>query len=141
MVAGRIVYEYDQGTWNEWHVVLNNGASAWLSDAQDQYAVTAVSNQTNLPEKSSVRVGSRFTWNGVTYTATTITEAHYRGVEGELPFQYWGKQQSLFIDLRTADAAFATLDYSDSQPVLYLGESVDFDELHLKNLREFEGWS
>jgi uncharacterized protein DUF4178 len=141
MVAGRIVYEYDQGTWNEWHVVLNNGASAWLSDAQNQYAVTVLSNQANLPDKSSVQVGSRFTWNGVTYTATTITEAHYRGVEGELPFQYSGKQQSLFIDLQTANSAFATLDYSDPQPFLYIGESFAFEDLHLKNLRQFEGWS
>jgi hypothetical protein len=36
---------------------------------------------------------------------------------------------------------FATLDYSDDPPTLYLGESVAFDGLRLKNLRSFEGWS
>jgi hypothetical protein len=36
---------------------------------------------------------------------------------------------------------FATIDYGDDSPVLYLGESVDFDQLRLKNLRTFEGWS
>jgi hypothetical protein len=36
---------------------------------------------------------------------------------------------------------FATVDYSDETPALYLGESVEFDDLHLKNLRKFEGWS
>ena len=33
------------------------------------------------------------------------------------------------------------LDYSDHEPVLYLGELVEFDDLKLKNLRSFEGWS
>jgi len=36
---------------------------------------------------------------------------------------------------------FGTIDYSDDEPALYLGEFVDFDSLKLKNLRSFEGWS
>ncbi len=140
-VAGRIIYEYDQGTWNEWHIVMNDGASGWLSDAQDEYAVTFASTESNLPVKTAVAVGSRFNWNGTAYTATVITEARYRGVEGELPFQYWGKDNAIFIDLRSTTAAFATLDYSDPEPKLYLGEMVEFDDLRLKNLRSFEGWS
>jgi hypothetical protein len=35
---------------------------------------------------------------------------------------------------------FATLDYSDAAPVLYIGQTVDFDALRLKNVRTFEGW-
>ena len=38
-VAGRIIYDYAEGSWNEWHIVMNDGRSAWLSDAQSQYAV------------------------------------------------------------------------------------------------------
>ena len=62
-------------------------------------------------------------------------------VEGELPFQYWDKRDVVFVDLMSEKGQFATLDYSDDSPVLYLGESVDFDQLSLKNLRAFEGWS
>jgi hypothetical protein len=40
----------------------------------------------------------------------------------------------------TERGKFATLDYSDESPALYLGESVEFDDLKLKNLRSFEGW-
>ena len=36
---------------------------------------------------------------------------------------------------------FATIDYSDEAPALYLGKAVEFEELNLKNLRKFEGWS
>ena len=61
-------------------------------------------------------------------------------MEGELPFVYWDKSDVLFADLRTTDGRFATIDYSDQKPLLFLGEAVDFDALRLKNLREFEGW-
>ena len=39
-VIGRIIYEYEQGGWNEWHIVFSDGISGWLSDAQLQYAVS-----------------------------------------------------------------------------------------------------
>lgn len=140
-VAGRIIYDYDEGSWNEWHVVLNTAGGAWLSDAQSQYAVTLAFQAAPLPALSAVHLGDRFTWNKVAFEATAITEARYRGVEGELPFQYWDKHEATFVDLRSAGGDFATLDYSDAEPVLYLGKMVEFDALRLKNLRAFEGWS
>ena len=57
-----------------------------------------------------------------------------------MPFQYWDKTNVTFVDLRTESGKFATLDYSDPQPALYLGEFVEFEDLKLKNLRSFEGW-
>ncbi len=62
-------------------------------------------------------------------------------MQGELPFQYWDKSDLLFADLRTADGDFATIDYSENPPLLFLGRAVEFDDLHFKNLRQFEGWS
>jgi hypothetical protein len=71
---------------------------------------------------------------------TSLTRAHYKGVQGELPFAYWDKSDVLFADLRTIDGRFATVDYSEEKPLLFLGEAVEFDSLKLKNLRAFEGW-
>jgi hypothetical protein len=141
VVIGRILYEYDQGGWNEWHVMMNDGVSAWLSDAQNEFAVSLPASGQNLPSASQIQVGQQFTWSNQRYTVSVITPANYRGVEGELPFQYWDKGVVTFADLRTESGKFATLDYSDEQPALYLGEYVEFDDLKLKNLRQFEGWS
>lgn len=138
---GRIVYEYDQGTWNEWHLMMNDGGSGWLSDAQDEYAVSFLAPGRKLPESGGFQVGEPFVWDNVTYSVSTITNAHYRGVEGELPFQYWDKGDVVFVDLHSETSKFATLDYSDAKPVLYLGELVEFENLALKNLHRFEGWS
>jgi hypothetical protein len=140
-VVGRILYEYEGGGWNEWHFVFSNGASGWLSDAQAEYAVTQVAtNAGELPGAETLHVGREFRWNNHSYRVTTLTRARYTAVQGELPFEYWDKEEVLFADLRSADRRFATLDYSGDAPLLFLGEAVDFEDLQLKNLRQFEGW-
>src|SRR5271155_4093703 len=55
VVTGRILYEYDQGGWNEWHIMMNDGASAWLSDAQDEYAISFAAAEQNLPSVSQIQ--------------------------------------------------------------------------------------
>jgi len=139
VAIGRIIYEYDQGSWNEWHLVMNDGTSGWLSDAQDDYVVTFAAPGRTLPKQC--KIGQEYTWDKEMYTVSTITKAHYRGVEGELPFQYWDKTDVIFVDLMSYTGKFATIDYSDDEPVLYLGESVEFESLKLRNLHSFEGWS
>jgi hypothetical protein len=120
---------------------MNHGVSQWLSDAQNEYMVTAAAQGLAIPAAKEVKINQHYIWNNVCYTVSTITEAHFRGVEGELPFQCWDKQDALFIDLRSENGSFATLDYSDDEPVLYCGRAVEFDDLSMKNLRTFEGWS
>ena len=141
VVIGRIIYEYELGTWNEWHLMLSDGSSGWLSDAQDEYAVSFAAPGRKLPEAAQCQVGHNLVWDNQRYTITTLTNAHYGGVEGELPFQYWDKEDVAFVDLLSETGKFASIDYSDERPVLYLGEMVEFDSLGLKNLRAFEGWS
>jgi len=141
VAIGRIIYDYEQGSWNEWHIMFNDGTDGWLSDAQDEYAMSFAAPGRKLPEAGLCQVGQECIWDNQRYTVTTITSAHYRGVQGELPFQYWDKEDVTFVDLRTQIGKFATIDYSDEKPALYLGEMVEFDSLGLKNLRSFEGWS
>jgi transcription initiation factor TFIIIB Brf1 subunit/transcription initiation factor TFIIB len=138
-VTGRIAYEYERGGWSEWHLAFGDGSSGWLSDAQAEYAVSFLAPDPGpLPAGGEIRRGQRFTWGGAEYQAAAVTRANYAGVEGELPFEYWDKEQVPFVDLKTADGRFATLDYSEPAPLLYLGEYVDFADLRLTGLREAE---
>jgi hypothetical protein len=139
VVVGRIIYEYEQGGWNEWHIVYNDGSSGWLADAQLEYDLSWLSNP-GQPLPPDATKGQTFQWQNKNYEVTSVTKAHYKGVQGELPFQYWDKSDMLFADLRTTSGDFATIDYSENPPMLFLGRAVEFDDLHLKNLREFEGW-
>ncbi len=140
VVAGRILYQYEQGTWNEWHIVLDGGIDGWLSDAQNEFAVSFPVTTPKLPTPNQAPLGKTFIWKETPFTVVSRTLAHYAGVEGELPFEYWDKDEVTFIDLRSTHSDFATLDYSDEEPALYIGKAVDFDSLRLRNLRTFEGW-
>ncbi|MGB0033905.1 MAG: DUF4178 domain-containing protein [Candidatus Acidiferrales bacterium] len=142
VVIGRIIYEYEQGGWNEWNAMMNDGTNAWLSDAQAEYAVSFAAPGRKLPSHAAdVKIGQEFIWDKQNYMVTSITRAHYKGVQGELPFEYWDEDEVMFADLRAETGQFATLDFSDDEPALYLGEMVAFEDLNLKNLRTYEGWS
>jgi hypothetical protein len=140
-VVGRILYEWEGGGWNEWHLMFQDGESGWLSDAQLEYFVSfRVDPGVELPTVDSLFRGRVYELAGQTYQVSTITRAGYVGVEGELPFEFWDKQISTFADLRSATSQFATIDYTEDPPILFAGQAVDFDALQLRNLREFEGW-
>ncbi len=94
-----------------------------------------------MPAAAEILRGKHFTFDQIDYEVATLTIASYKGVEGELPFPFYGKSDMLFADLKTEGRPFGTLDYSDPSPLLFLGEWVEFEELQLKNLRQFEGWS
>lgn len=139
-VTGRLVYEWEQGGWNEWHIVMGDGRSGWLSDAQLQYAVSFLAEGAQLPRQQEISRGKHVPYQKTDFEVSTLTVAMYKGFEGELPFPYYEKSDMLFADLRTAGREFGTLDYSEDPPLLFVGEWVEFEELQLKNLRQFEGW-
>jgi hypothetical protein len=132
-VVGRIIYKYELGHWNEWHIRFIDETSGWLSDAQAEYAVTRASTQEirAIPD-----VGDNVMIEQKTFKAMSVTKASYAGVEGELPFEYWDKAEVSFIDLRGDGDTFATIDQSESPPLVFVGEYEDFTELRFRNLRE-----
>jgi hypothetical protein len=142
VVVGRIIYAYERGGWNEWHLRLDGGTSAWLSDAQGDLAISTPATATELPSANEIRVGQAYAIDGMLFTVASLTRARYAGIEGELPFESWDRSEALFVDLDTDGRApgFATIDYSDGAPVAYVGSYVELEQLAARNLREFEGW-
>src|SRR5580693_3120132 len=129
-VLGRIIYAWENGGWNEWHIVFSDGTSGWLSDAQLQYAVSFLVPGVALPRENEISCGGQLTFSDIDFEVSTKTIATYKGVEGELPFPFYGKSNMLFADLRTASDDFATLDYSDqSAPMQFVGKTVPFEAL------------
>jgi hypothetical protein len=138
-VIGRIAYGWERGAWSEWHLAFGDGSSGWLSDAQDEYAVTfAVTEAATLPAAGTLAPGQEIALidEAPPYRVTTITRARYAGVEGELPFAYWGKEETPFVDLRSGEGRLATIDYSETPPLLFAGEVVPFGALEFRNLRD-----
>ena len=145
VVVGRIVYQYERGGWNEWHLRTMRGGSAWLSDAQGDLAIsTPAKNGGALPAADALKVGQSYAIDGTRFRVASLTRARYAGVEGELPFTTWDRSEALFADLDSDGSGdqlrFATIDYSDDTPVAYVGTYVELEQLAARNLRRFEGW-
>ena len=140
-VVGRIRYAHARGRWSEWHLRFADEASGWLSDAQLEWAV---SEQRPTPggiqAVDGLRPGRDVTLDGSRFTVASVTRARYLGVEGELPFEYWDKQEIVLVDLRTPTGRFATLDGSERPPLLFVGEALPYEALVLANVRAFDGW-
>ena len=141
-LVGRVQVKWEQGGWNEWYCVFDDGRAGWLSEAAGEYALSfAAAVPEPLPAWERLEPGLTVTLGGVAYEVTDRREAEVVAGEGELPFRVGSGWKLPSADLRNETARFATLDYSDDTPRLYLGEVIeDVARLKLRGLREFEGW-
>lgn len=138
-LIGRIQYRYDAGLWNEWHLLFDNGRSGWLSEAGGEYVLSMPRRVTEeLPRFESVHVGDDLALDGTSYRVTNLLTAECIAGEGELPFKVGGGYTAPVVDLRSEAGGFATLDYSDNpeRPLVFIGESVEFNSLGWSKLRE-----
>lgn len=141
--VGRIQLRYEAGLWNEWHLMFDDGKSGWLSEAQGFYCVTRqvhVENDFSW-DKLALRIGTRVALDGVDYTITNAEKARCVSGEGSLPFRVRDGFDVNSVDLRTPNAGFATLDFSEQPALVYLGKSYSFGDLQFSNLVEFENWA
>jgi hypothetical protein len=140
-VVGRIQLQFPAGYWNEWHLNFEGDQSGWLGEAQGTYVVTTLTPALGrLPDHGALKAGQPVQVNGENMTVKDIQVAMCIGGEGELPFKIEGGYMAPVVDLGTAGRRFATIDYSEDPPLLFLGESAEFDELQFENLKPLEGW-
>ncbi len=135
-LIGRIQIRYSQGYWNEWHLLFDDMRTGWLSEAGGEYVVSFLRHvQEPLPAFAELKIGQRFPVAGQPWTVSNIENAECVAGAGELPFKVGAGYPVATVDLRNG-ANFATLDYSETPPLLFVGEPVDFASLKMSNLRE-----
>src|SRR5204863_3928616 len=67
-IVGRIQYRYGAGVWNEWHVLMADGKSAWLSDASREYMITYLQPPQVVPKFAELRPGQQLKLGKETFT-------------------------------------------------------------------------
>lgn len=133
---GRIQMKYASGVWNEWHILFDDAKTGWLSDANGDYTVSfAEPSPSNLPAFTELRPGQAVNLAGQGFSVTNLEQATCIAGDGELPFQVGAGFPAPVADLRFG-SLFATLDYSETPPLLFIGASVERENLKLANLRQ-----
>ena len=136
-VIGRIQFDHGSGYWNEWYLNVD----AWIGEAQGLYVFTKQTPSLgSLPAWDGLEAGASVTVNNENFQVKELQEVRCVGGEGELPFPFESGSESTIADLATSGTRFATIDYSETPPLLFMGAYAGFDELQLTNLRRVDGW-
>jgi ribosomal protein S27E len=134
-VVGRLQLRYDDGGWNEWYLVFEDGGTGWLGDTSGQYTLTLDQGTLPAPAFGGLRPGQAINHAGASFIAADIRTARCTGGAGELPFAVGAGWEAKVADFRAGDR-FLTLDYSDADPPrAYLGQAVTLDALNCQLLR------
>jgi hypothetical protein len=134
-IVGRIQLRF------EWHLLFDDQRSGWLGEAAGIYAISFLSQvPEKIPKFEELHVGQTVILNKTPYEVTDVEKAFCIGGEGELPFPIGPGYSAPAADLAGPGNQFATLDYSEDPALVFNGEYVEFEGLHLSGLREIDGW-
>ncbi|MCM8596120.1 DUF4178 domain-containing protein [Accumulibacter sp.] len=135
-VIGRIQLDYDAGVWNEWHILFDDGRTGWLAEAAGELIVSSlIAARETLPAFETLAPEMPLCIGGRNYQVTDLETARCVSGEGELPFRVNAGYEVRTADLR-GDDRFLTIDYSETPPLVFAGETVGFADLALVGLRE-----
>lgn len=143
-LIGRMKIGWEDGCWNEWFMYTDSGKKGWLEEAQ---GFLAISFEETLPdsirkELQSPKLGHFVTLGGKPFSVADIKETECISSEGELPLVATKGIKSTAIDLISRDGGFASVEYDKEKgdARLYIGEYLEFNQLHFSHLRELPGW-
>lgn len=135
-LVGRLQYKYGEGTWTEWHAVLVDGSSAYLSEDNGAYVFsTPLAAQRDLPTADTFRVGSNITTAGKVFSVASNNLVALMSAQGELPHLPELGKSFAMVELRSADGAVLSLDYSSQPATASIGQAVLLDDLKLTGLQ------
>ena len=139
-LIGRLQQVWDQGYWNEWHMLISKKERAWLAEAQGFYGLCFEQSKITPPAKEKIAIGYEMKMGGRVYEVTDIKEVVTKAWEGELPSLVNPNSKFLSVDLSAEEPYFASFNYHEKGADVFLGVYKDFEALQFRNLRELEDW-
>jgi ribosomal protein L37AE/L43A len=137
-LVGRLQYRYNEGTWNEWHALFDNGRSGWLSEDNGRYVMAFDAPlSSTAPAAANLKVGTQEIINGQGFVVGSVTVAKLIAAQGELPRPPETQRGFVVSDLRSTRGEVGTLDYSDPKaPTWSVGRPVAISELAMSGLAD-----
>jgi len=122
------------GVWDEWYAAFQDGRWGWLAEAQGRFYLTfpgTIPQQSLIEPFDMLELGEpvpSLPLNTPLIVAEKGT-ARTLGAKGEIPYKVTPGEQYEYADLSGQHGEFATLDYSEQPPLIFIGR-----ELHLAEL-------
>ena len=151
-LVGRLQYKYAEGSWNEWHAVLVDGSSAYLSEDNGAYVFTVpIQPLREMPAAAQLRVGTSTTIQGKPFSVASNQKVMLISAQGELPRLPALGQPFDVVELRSQgggiggsaigsgigrSADILSIDYGTTPPSLSMGGTVLLEDLQLTGLKD-----
>lgn len=138
-LVGRLKISWQDGSWNEWYALFDDGKCGWLAEAQGFWMISFEHPADNAPELKDLLPEKQISL-GLDFQVTDIKDTVCQGSEGELPMRSPKGRKAVSVDLSGPKDEFACLDYSDDGIRAYIGRYVEFEDFQFQGLREIDGW-
>ena len=155
-LVGRLQYKYGEGTWTEWHAVLADGTSAYLSEDNGSYVFTTpLAAQANIPQADSFQLGKSVRLNNRAFSVASNQKVALISAQGELPHLPALGQDFTVVELRSEGAGSSnglgigsgvglgagagevlSIDYGTQPPTMSMGAAVLLEDLQLTGLKD-----
>lgn len=121
-LTGRTQMEHEAGgLWDEWYAAFDDGRWGWIAEAQGKFYLTFATGAKDLPSAEQIEVGGTLG----DLVVTEIGSARVVGGEGEIPWRVVPGTSYDYADLSGPSGKFATIDYSEEQPLLFTGTETN----------------
>lgn len=128
------------GVWDEWYAAFSDGRWGWLAEAQGRFYLTF---ETSFPEPDAIpafealQLGHPVASIPISVPLVVAEKGTARNVaaKGEIPWRLVPGATYQYADLSGPGSAFATIDYSASPPLLFVGKEVTLADLGIAGAR------
>ena len=146
-LMGRMKMGWDDGIWNEWFLVSDEGKKGWLAEAQGFLAISYEAPDGFTPStrefvtNPNLALNMAVTVGGTPFQVMDVKEATCIASEGELPFAAPKGRKTRTIDLLGKGGAFASIEIdAQGHAQVYIGEYAEFNNFNFSHLRDLTGW-
>jgi hypothetical protein len=122
------------GMWDEWYAEFSDGRWGWLAEAQGRFYLTfqvPIESGPQLPSLEDLELGQPVAAlpGSVPLMVAEKGEARALGARGEIPYRLTPGDTYYYADLSGPHSEFATLDYSGTPPLVFIGREVSLNDL------------
>lgn len=142
-LVGRSQYRHASGAvWDEWYAAFSNGRWGWLAEAQGRFMLTfpqKLADDSRERAERELQPGERLTLGKYgEFVVADVGPSVRIAAAGELPYVPRLRAPYAFADLEGPEGRFASLDYDEQPPKLFLGKKVSLAELEIAPIVDAE---
>ena len=124
------------GKWDEWYAAFADGRWGWLAEAQGRFYLTfelSFPERGSLPSFEALQLGHPVAAIPLSVPLVVAEKGQARTIsaKGEIPWRVVPNETYAYADLSGPGQSFATIDYSETPPLVFVGKEVTLAELGL----------